>query len=91
MTQWQSRWVVITQATMLALVGLAFGVPIGLALGRTVWRVVADYTPLEYVSPISLWALLLVGPATLLVANLLAAWPGRRAARLRISHILRTE
>jgi ABC-type lipoprotein release transport system permease subunit len=91
MTQWQSRWVVITQATLLALIGLAFGVPIGLALGRTVWRVVADYTPLEYVSPISLWALLLVGPAALVVANTLAAWPGRRAARLRISHVLRAE
>lgn len=91
MTQWQSRGVVVTQATLLALIGLVFGVPIGLALGRTVWRVVADYTPLEYVSPISLWALLLVGPAALIIANLLAAWPGRRAARLRISHILRTE
>jgi hypothetical protein len=37
------------------------------------------------------WALLLVGPAALLIANLLAAWPGQRAARLRIAHILRTE
>jgi hypothetical protein len=27
----------------------------------------------------------------LLVANALAAWPGRRAARLRIAAILRTE
>jgi ABC-type antimicrobial peptide transport system permease subunit len=91
MTQWQSRWVVVTQASLLALLGLVFGVPIGLALGRTVWRVVADYTPLQYVSPISLGALLLVGPAALLIANALAAWPGRRAARLRISHILRAE
>jgi ABC-type lipoprotein release transport system permease subunit len=91
MTQWQSRWVVVTQATLLALIGLTFGVPIGLALGRTVWRVVADYTPLQYVSPISLWALVLVAPAALVTANVLAAWPGRRAARLRISHILRTE
>jgi ABC-type lipoprotein release transport system permease subunit len=91
MTQWQSRWVVVTQASLLALIGLVFGVPIGLALGRTVWRVVADYTPLQYVSPISLWALLLVAPAAFVLANLLAAWPGRRAARLRISHILRTE
>jgi ABC-type lipoprotein release transport system permease subunit len=91
MTQWQSRWVVVTQASLLALIGLAFGVPIGLALGRTVWRVVANYTPLEYVSPISLWALLLVAPAALVVANLLAAWPSRRAARMHLGHILRTE
>jgi hypothetical protein len=61
------------------------------ALGRTVWRVVADYTPLYYVPPRAFWALLLVGPLALLVANLLAAWPGRQAARLPIGHELRAE
>ena len=76
---------------MLAVIGLLFGVPLGLAIGRTVWRVVADYTPVQYVPPMAVWALLLVGPAALLIANLLAAWPGHRAARLRIAHILRTE
>ena len=91
MTPWQCRWVVITQASVLALVGLVFGVPIGLALGRTVWRVVADYTPIQYVAPIAATAILLAFPAALLLANLLAAWPGRRAARLRIATVLRAE
>jgi ABC-type lipoprotein release transport system permease subunit len=91
MTQAQCRWVVVTQASVLAVIGLLFGVPLGLAIGRTVWRVVADYTPVQYVPPMAVWALLLVGPAALLIANLLAAWPGQRAARLRIAHILRTE
>ena len=91
MTQRQCRWVVVTQATVLAVIGLAFGVPLGLAIGRSVWRVVADYTPIQYVPPLSAWALLLVGPAALVLANALAAWPGHRAARLRIAHILRTE
>jgi hypothetical protein len=91
LTQWQCRWVVATQATVLAIVGLVFGVPLGLAVGRSVWRAVADYTPLQYVPPIAVWALLLIAPAALIVANLLAAWPGQRAARLRIAHILRTE
>jgi hypothetical protein len=91
MTRRQSRAVVVTQASVLALVGLAFGVPLGVALGRTVWRVVADYTPLYYVPPVASWALLLVGPLALLVANLLAAWPSHRAARLRIGHVLRAE
>jgi len=70
---------------------LIFGVPLGLALGRSVWRVVANYTPLYYVAPLAVWTLLLVGPAALVVSNLLAAWPGHRAARLRIAHILRSE
>jgi hypothetical protein len=91
MTRWQSRGVVVTQATVLALVGLLFGVPLGIALGRTIWRVVADYTPLEYVPPLAVLALLLVGPCALLLANLLAAWPGHQASRLRIGHVLRAE
>lgn len=91
MTRWQTRGVVVTQATVLALVGLLFGIPLGLALGRTVWRVVADFTPLEYAAPVAFWALVLIGPVALIVCNLLAAWPGRQAARLRISHVLRTE
>ena len=91
LTRRQSRGVLVTQATVLALVGLAFGVPLGIALGRTVWRVVADYTPLFYVPPSASWALLLTVPLALLAANLLAAWPGQQAARLRVGEILRAE
>jgi predicted lysophospholipase L1 biosynthesis ABC-type transport system permease subunit len=91
MSQRQCRWVVVTQASVLAFVGLVFGVPLGLAVGRSVWRVVADYTPIAYVSPIAALALFLIAPGALLVANLLAALPGRRAATLRVAHILRTE
>lgn len=91
MTRWQVRGVVVTQASVLAAVGLIFGVPLGLAVGRSLWRVVADYTPLQYAPPWALWALVLVAPAALLVANLLAAWPGYRAVRLRVAHVLRAE
>jgi hypothetical protein len=91
MTRRQSRGVVVTQASVLAAVGLAFGVPLGLAVGRTLWRVVADYTPVYYVPPLALWALALVGPLALLTANALAAWPGHQAARLRVGQILRAE
>jgi hypothetical protein len=91
MTQRQCRWVVITQASVLAVVGLVFGVPLGLAIGRSVWRVVADYTPIAYVPPLAVLVLLLITPGALLLANLLAAWPGRRAARMRVAQVLRTE
>jgi ABC-type lipoprotein release transport system permease subunit len=91
MTRPQSRGVVVTQATTLALVGLAVGVPLGIALGRTVWRYVADITPVYYVPPVSWLALVLVVPAVLLIANLLAVRPSSRAARLRLGEILRTE
>jgi hypothetical protein len=91
MTPRQSRAVVLTQGGVLAAVGLVFGVPLGVAAGRTLWRVVADYTPLQYVPPVAFWALFLVGPLTMLVAGLLAAWPGQRAARLRLGDVLRAE
>ena len=91
MTRLQARLVLATQASMLALIGLVIGVPAGLLLGRTVWRVVAQSTPLAYQPPLAGWALLLIAPLALLAANLLAAWPGHRAARLRSAQILRTE
>jgi FtsX-like permease family len=90
-TRLQSRLVVVTQASVLAVIGLAFGVPLGLALGRFVWRLVAENTPLAYQPPMALWALVLIGPVALLAANLLAVWPGQRAAGVRSAQILRTE
>jgi hypothetical protein len=91
MTPWQSRWVTVTHATVVAVIGLVFGVPLGLAIGRSVWRAVADYTPIAYVPPLAVWALALVGPAVLLISMLLAGWPSQRAARLRVATILRAE
>jgi len=91
LTRRQSRLVIGTQATLLAVIGLAFGIPLGVALGRSLWRGAADILPLAYYPPLALLALLLIGPLALVAANLLAAWPARRAARLRTAQILRTE
>jgi ABC-type lipoprotein release transport system permease subunit len=91
LTRLQSRMVVATQASMLAVIGLLFGVPLGIALGRAIWRVAAGATPLAYHPPLAVWALLLIGPLALLAANTLAAWPARRAARLPTGQILRIE
>jgi ABC-type antimicrobial peptide transport system permease subunit len=91
MTRRQTRLIVTAQASVLAVIGLAFGVPLGFALGRSVWRAVAGFTPLAYHPPLAFWALLLIAPATLLAANALAAWPQRHAARLRAGQVLRTE
>ncbi|GAA1005594.1 hypothetical protein Aple_051600 [Acrocarpospora pleiomorpha] len=91
LTRRQARWIVVTQASVLAVIGLLFGVPLGMALGRTLWRLVADTWPFAYVPPVAFWALILIGPAVLFIANLLAAWPGHLAARLRVGHVLRAE
>ena len=91
MTRMQSRLVVFTQASVLAAIGLALGIPLGVAFGRIIWRLVAQSTPLAYHPPLAVWALALIGPLALLAANLLAAWPGQRAARLRSAQVLRAE
>jgi hypothetical protein len=52
---------------------------------------VANFVPLAYQPPLAPWALILIAPATLLAANVLAVWPGWRAARLRPGQVLRTE
>jgi hypothetical protein len=91
LTRRQSRLVIVTQASLLAAIGVIFGIPLGLALGRVLWHAAADMTPLAYQPPLAALALLLIVPLALLAANLLAAWPARRAARLRTAQILRTE
>lgn len=91
MTRWQCRGVVVAHASVVAVVGVVVGLPLGVALGRTLWRTVADYTPLAYHPPFAGWALLLVGPAALLVAVALATWPARNATRRGIGEVLRAE
>ena len=91
LTRRQSRLVVVTQASLLAVIGVAFGIPLGVALGRALWGAAAGMVPLAYYPPLALIALLLIAPLALLAANLLAAWPARRAARLRPAQTLRTE
>jgi ABC-type antimicrobial peptide transport system permease subunit len=81
---------VLTQAAVLAVVGLGFGVPLGLAAGRVLWRLVAALTPLQFQPPDAA-AVLLVVPVVLVVVAALTAWPGRRATRLRVGQALRSE
>jgi len=91
MTPGQSRSVVLAQSLIYVLTGLVVGIPVGLAVGRTLWRIAADIMPLRYEPPVPVWALLLVVPAGLLAAVVLSAAPGHRAARLRLAGVLRAE
>jgi ABC-type antimicrobial peptide transport system permease subunit len=91
MTPRGTRGVLAWQATTLSAVGLAVGLPLGIVLGRTIWRTIAQLTPLIFAPPLAALTLLLAVPVTLLIANALAVWPGRRAARLRPAELLHTE
>jgi FtsX-like permease family len=79
------------QATTVALVALAVGLPLGVALGRWTWSLLVDRIGLG-APPVTPGPALLAGVAgTVVVANLVAAWPGRVAARTRPAVALRSE
>jgi len=79
------------QATTVAVVGLLFGVPLGVAFGRWGWSVVASQLGVssEPVVPVGLLILMVAG--TLVVTNALAAFPALLAARTRPAEILCAE
>ena len=87
----QVRATVAWQATTLAAVAVAVGVPCGLAAGRWIWTLFANQ--LGTVAPptvsIATIATLVVG--TVVIANLIALLPGRAAARVRPALVLRSE
>jgi ABC-type lipoprotein release transport system permease subunit len=79
------------QATTVAVFALAVGLPLGVALGRWTWSLLIDRVGLG-AEPATPGLTLLAGVAgTVLVANLVAAWPGRVAARTSPAVALRSE
>jgi ABC-type antimicrobial peptide transport system permease subunit len=90
-TRGQTRIAIAWQATLIAVAGVIVGVPIGIAAGRLMWRRLANDFPVVYVPPVALLVLVLVVPAAIVLANVLAALPARAAARIRPAEALRTE
>jgi ABC-type lipoprotein release transport system permease subunit len=90
-TRRQLSAVVAWQATTVGLIALAIGVPLGVAAGRRLWILLADRlgTVPEPVTPIVV--ILVAVPATLVVVNLVAAIPGRRAGAIPTAVALRAE
>jgi predicted lysophospholipase L1 biosynthesis ABC-type transport system permease subunit len=79
------------QATTLAVVSVAVGIPLGVIAGRWGWNVFAERLGVVPESVVAVAPVLLAIPATLVVANLLAVLPGRLASRLKAAPVLRTE
>lgn len=86
-----TRGAVAWQATTLSLIGLLVGLPLGVIVGRLLWGVIADLTPLVFVPPLAGMALAVAIPVAVLAANAIALLPGRRAARIRPAELLHHE
>jgi hypothetical protein len=78
----QVRATLAWQATTLAAVGLVFGIPIGLLLGRVVWVAVANSLDIAPHVVVPLVAVGLVVPAVVVTVNTVGFWPARAAARI---------
>ena len=90
-TRRQLAAVVAWQATVAVAIGTIIGVPAGIVLGRALWKSFANQIhavpkPIVPVLPIVLVAL-----GALVLANLVAAIPGRQAARTQTAELLRAE
>ena len=78
----QIRGTVAWQATTLAVVGIVVGVPLGVFLGRAIWLVVARSLGIEEHVPVPWLAIAVTAVAALVIANVLALHPARRAAAI---------
>lgn len=87
----QVAGVVAWQATSLAVVGIAIGLPLGLAAGWSVWRWLADRIGAVPEPMIEALPVVLVAVAALLVTNAVAFVPARRISRASAAPILRAE
>jgi len=85
------RGIVAWQAGTLAVVALALGIPLGLVVGRVVWRGIAEPSNVlvRYdMAPLAVTAVAVVALAMMLA---LSVWPGRRAVRATPAEGLRSE
>jgi predicted lysophospholipase L1 biosynthesis ABC-type transport system permease subunit len=79
------------QVSTLAGLALLIGLPLGVAAGRWSWQLFAAGLGVPAHASLPVPLLLVMVPAVLIIANAVALWPGRSAARVSPARALRTE
>ncbi len=79
------------QATIVVVIALLIGLPVGVAAGREAWRFFATRLGVAPDPQVPVLAVLVFIPAALAIANAVAAAPAWAAGRLRPATVLRTE
>jgi len=90
-TQRQLAAVVAWQSSVAAVVGILFGVPLGIVVGRSLWDLFAHEISAVPAPSVPVLAIALIVVGALVLANLVAFVPGRIAARTSTALMLRTE
>ena len=83
--------VVAPQPTVAAAIGVVLGVPLGIVLGRWLWKLFAYQVHVVPAPSIPAWPIVFIAVGALVLANLVAATPGRLAARIPTALLLRAE
>jgi hypothetical protein len=79
------------QASVVAFVGVALGVPLGIIFGRWLWTLFANSVDAVPEPTVPVLTVVIVSLSALVLANLVAALPGRSAARTPTADVLRGE
>jgi len=82
---------VAVQATTVIVLGLFVGVPVGIAVGRWTWALMAENLGVLSRPQVPVLTVLVLPVAALLLANAIAFVPGQLAARTRATTDLRAE
>jgi hypothetical protein len=90
-TRRQLGLAVVSQASTAAVIGIVVGVPLGIVLGRWLWDSFAGAIDAVPLPSVPFGAIALVAVVALLLANVVAAVPGRLAARTTTALALRSE
>ena len=91
LTRRQLAATVAWQSTVAVAAGALVGVPLGIALGRYLWDLFARQINVIPAPSVPVLIVLLVIAGALVAANLVAAVPGRAAARVPAAALLRAE
>lgn len=91
LTRRQLMSCVAWQSTAAVAVGIVGGIPAGVALGRWLWILFAQQIYAVPRATVPALSLVYVGLSALVLANLVAALPGRHASRTPAAIVLRTE
>jgi hypothetical protein len=90
-TQRQLATTVAWQASVAAVVGLLVGVPLGIVAGRQFWILFARNIHAVPQPVVPMLSVLIVAVGAVVLANVVAAFPGRIAARTPMALMLRAE
>jgi hypothetical protein len=90
-TRRQLAATVAWQSSVSVVLGLVAGVPLGIITGRLLWNIFATQINAVPAPTVPVWSIVVISVSALVLANLVAAVPGRIAARTPTALVLRAD